>query len=142
MIQTKKVVLRLECTACKVKHQLTLKRCKHFELGGDKKQVRLYFGLAFKRCKAAFAEGSSTERCVVKDDDCVQDDDCLRKKWLLTITRGELPSLSKPDPRLHSIDIGNRTRKGNRQHREGACGSFVFLPTDGRCNSCAPHVYS
>jgi large subunit ribosomal protein L44e len=36
--QTKKVVLRLECTSCKVKHQITLKRCKHFELGGDKKQ--------------------------------------------------------------------------------------------------------
>ena len=30
---TKKVVLRLECTACKTKHQLALKRCKHFELG-------------------------------------------------------------------------------------------------------------
>jgi ribosomal protein L44E len=38
--QTKKVVLRLECTSCKTKHQLALKRCKHFELGGDKKQVR------------------------------------------------------------------------------------------------------
>jgi hypothetical protein len=36
--QTKKVVLRLECTVCKIKHQLTLKRTKHFELGGDKKQ--------------------------------------------------------------------------------------------------------
>ncbi|ODO11296.1 60S ribosomal protein L44 [Cryptococcus amylolentus CBS 6273] len=35
---TKKVVLRLECTSCKTKHQLSLKRCKHFELGGDKKQ--------------------------------------------------------------------------------------------------------
>ncbi|ODV97347.1 hypothetical protein PACTADRAFT_74873 [Pachysolen tannophilus NRRL Y-2460] len=35
---TKKVVLRLECVACKTKAQLTLKRCKHFELGGDKKQ--------------------------------------------------------------------------------------------------------
>ncbi|OJJ01476.1 hypothetical protein ASPVEDRAFT_28135 [Aspergillus versicolor CBS 583.65] len=34
---TKKVVLRLECTACKTKKQLSLKRCKHFELGGDKK---------------------------------------------------------------------------------------------------------
>ncbi|KAG0161624.1 hypothetical protein PDIDSM_9159 [Penicillium digitatum] len=34
---TKKVVLRLECTACKSKKQLALKRCKHFELGGDKK---------------------------------------------------------------------------------------------------------
>ncbi|KAG8687454.1 40s ribosomal protein L44e [Ceratobasidium sp. 394] len=30
---TKKVVLRLECTVCKYKMQLALKRCKHFELG-------------------------------------------------------------------------------------------------------------
>ncbi|KAF9955983.1 40s ribosomal protein L44e [Mortierella alpina] len=35
---TKKVVLRLECQVCKYKHQIALKRCKHFELGGDKKQ--------------------------------------------------------------------------------------------------------
>ncbi|PKS05760.1 hypothetical protein jhhlp_007589 [Lomentospora prolificans] len=34
---TKKVVLRLECVKCKTKAQLALKRCKHFELGGDKK---------------------------------------------------------------------------------------------------------
>merc|ERR1711977_812900 len=34
---TRKNVLRLECTACKTKAQLALKRCKHFELGGDKK---------------------------------------------------------------------------------------------------------
>ncbi|KAJ8663538.1 60S ribosomal protein L44 [Lichtheimia ornata] len=34
---TKKIVLRLECTACKYKMQLPIKRCKHFELGGDKK---------------------------------------------------------------------------------------------------------
>ncbi|CED82210.1 60s ribosomal protein l44 [Phaffia rhodozyma] len=34
---TKKVVLRLECSVCKYKMQMTLKRCKHFELGGDKK---------------------------------------------------------------------------------------------------------
>ncbi|KAI0102377.1 60S ribosomal protein L42 [Nemania sp. FL0031] len=34
---TKKVVLRLECNGCKAKKQLPLKRCKHFELGGDKK---------------------------------------------------------------------------------------------------------
>ena len=34
---TKKVVLRLECVNCKTKAQLSLKRCKHFELGGDKK---------------------------------------------------------------------------------------------------------
>merc|ERR1711931_266217 len=35
---TKKVVLRLECTKCKARKQLPLKRCKHFELGGDKKR--------------------------------------------------------------------------------------------------------
>jgi large subunit ribosomal protein L44e len=34
---TKKIVLRLECSVCKKKHQNTLKRCKHFELGGEKK---------------------------------------------------------------------------------------------------------
>ena len=41
--QTKKVVLRLECSSCKAKHQLVLKRCKHFELGGDKKVSLLVF---------------------------------------------------------------------------------------------------
>jgi ribosomal protein L44 len=34
---TKKVVLRLECTVCKYRSHLALKRCKHFELGGEKK---------------------------------------------------------------------------------------------------------
>jgi large subunit ribosomal protein L44e len=34
---TKKIVLRLECTVCGHKKQQTLRRCKHFELGGDKK---------------------------------------------------------------------------------------------------------
>lgn len=35
---TKKVVLKLECIVCKTKTQMALKRCKHFELGGEKKQ--------------------------------------------------------------------------------------------------------
>jgi large subunit ribosomal protein L44e len=34
---TKKIVLRMECTDCKHRTQLALKRCKHFELGGQKK---------------------------------------------------------------------------------------------------------
>jgi len=34
---TKKIVLRLECTECGYKVQQQIKRCKHFELGGDKK---------------------------------------------------------------------------------------------------------
>ena len=37
---TKKIVLRLECTVCKYKQQLALKRCKHFELGGEKSTCR------------------------------------------------------------------------------------------------------
>eukprot|EP00871_Galdieria_phlegrea_P005292 jgi/Galph1/5764/GphlegSOOS_G4341.1 len=36
---TKKIVLRLECVDCHRKTQHTLKRCKHFELG-DQKKVR------------------------------------------------------------------------------------------------------
>ena len=35
---TKKIVLRMECTECKYRKQVPLKRCKHFELGGDKKR--------------------------------------------------------------------------------------------------------
>nr|CAG4648452.1 EOG090X0NTN [Moina brachiata]SVE93426.1 EOG090X0NTN [Moina brachiata] len=35
---TKKIVLRMECAECKHRKQLPLKRCKHFELGGDKKR--------------------------------------------------------------------------------------------------------
>merc|ERR1712018_752774 len=35
---TKKIVLRMECTECKSRKQIPIKRCKHFELGGDKKR--------------------------------------------------------------------------------------------------------
>nr|CAI9699673.1 unnamed protein product [Rangifer tarandus platyrhynchus] len=37
---TKKIVLRLECVEpnCRAKRILAIKRCKHFELGGDKKR--------------------------------------------------------------------------------------------------------
>uniref|UniRef100_A0A3B4B821 Ribosomal protein L36a n=1 Tax=Periophthalmus magnuspinnatus TaxID=409849 RepID=A0A3B4B821_9GOBI len=44
---TKKIVLRLECVEpnCRSKRMLAIKRCKHFELGGDKK--RKVCGLAF-----------------------------------------------------------------------------------------------
>ena len=34
---TRKIVLRLECNTCKHKKQNVMKRCKSFELGGDKK---------------------------------------------------------------------------------------------------------
>lgn len=30
--------MKLECVECKTKAQLALKRCKHFELGGERKQ--------------------------------------------------------------------------------------------------------
>merc|ERR1712127_1180416 len=35
---TKKIVLRMECSECKYRKQLPIKRCKHFELGGDRKK--------------------------------------------------------------------------------------------------------
>lgn len=35
---TKKIVLRMECSECKHRNQLAIKRCKHFEIGGDKKR--------------------------------------------------------------------------------------------------------
>jgi large subunit ribosomal protein L44e len=35
---TKKIVLRMECSECKYRKQLAIKRCKHFEIGGDKKR--------------------------------------------------------------------------------------------------------
>merc|ERR1711862_1029427 len=35
---TRKIVLRMESTECKLRKQLAIKRCKHFELGGDKKK--------------------------------------------------------------------------------------------------------
>ena len=44
---TKKVVLKLECTKCKAKSMLPIKRCKHFELcdankKGGKKSEGMY----------------------------------------------------------------------------------------------------
>tara|TARA_B100000405_G_scaffold131573_1_gene92075 strand:+ start:6526 stop:6678 length:153 start_codon:yes stop_codon:yes gene_type:complete len=34
---TKKIVLRLQCNTCKAVCMHPIKRCKHFEIGGDKK---------------------------------------------------------------------------------------------------------
>ncbi|CAD6223635.1 unnamed protein product [Miscanthus lutarioriparius] len=34
---TKKIVLKLQCQSCKHYSQHAIKRCKHFEIGGDKK---------------------------------------------------------------------------------------------------------
>merc|ERR1712154_715122 len=35
---TRKIVLKMECQECKYRKQLAIKRCKHFELGGDKRK--------------------------------------------------------------------------------------------------------
>uniref|UniRef100_T1K579 60S ribosomal protein L44 n=1 Tax=Tetranychus urticae TaxID=32264 RepID=T1K579_TETUR len=35
---TKKIVLRMECTDCKYRNQVPIKRCKHFEIGGEKRR--------------------------------------------------------------------------------------------------------
>ncbi len=34
---TKKIVLNLQCQQCKTRHMHAIKRCKHFEIGGEKK---------------------------------------------------------------------------------------------------------
>lgn len=34
---TKKIVLNLQCQSCKTRHMHAIKRCKHFEIGGEKK---------------------------------------------------------------------------------------------------------
>mmetsp|Transcript_34547 Transcript_34547/g.87352 ORF Transcript_34547/g.87352 Transcript_34547/m.87352 type:complete len:102 (-) Transcript_34547:79-384(-) len=39
---TKKIVLRLACAECKQTCMKGLKRCKHFEIGGDKKTKGAY----------------------------------------------------------------------------------------------------
>lgn len=62
---TKKIVLRLECVEpnCRSKRMLAIKRCKHFELGGDKKRkvgiwvVELDHVCSMKSdCKGALSE--------------------------------------------------------------------------------------
>ena len=39
---TKKIVLRLQCNTCKAVCMHPIKRCKHFELGANKKEPGLY----------------------------------------------------------------------------------------------------
>lgn len=41
----------MECTECKYRKQIPLKRCKHFELGGDKKRKvsKNMFGKIFEQ---------------------------------------------------------------------------------------------
>merc|ERR1712029_630426 len=50
---TRKIVLRMECVECKLRMQLAIKRCKHFELGGDKKKkgqmIQFYFLLILNK---------------------------------------------------------------------------------------------
>ena len=46
----------MECTECKYRKQIALKRCKHFELGGDKKRKvtkSACICVVIKHCKVA-----------------------------------------------------------------------------------------
>ena len=74
---TKKVVLRLECTNCKTKAQLALKRCKHFELGyvkiaghEDAERILMQFAVVTRRPRVPLL----CSRCVHPDQG-VRDDD-------------------------------------------------------------------
>lgn len=57
---TKKIVLRMECTKCKAKKQLALKRCKHFELGYvlfRSVVLPFYLGVTSTDCNLFFYSG-------------------------------------------------------------------------------------
>jgi hypothetical protein len=71
---TKKVVLKMECTECKYKKQVALKRCKHFELGGDKKKkVRKYYYSFMLACKNMRAFVAAAGFCyIILVFDCLQ----------------------------------------------------------------------
>ncbi|KAH0500419.1 60S ribosomal protein L36a [Microtus ochrogaster] len=65
---TKKIVLRLECVEpnCRSKRMLAIKRCKHFELGGDKKRKVLSFeiGLTCRgNCELTVPQGILNSNC-------------------------------------------------------------------------------
>lgn len=48
----------MECSDCKYRKQLALKRCKHFELGGDKKRKVCYELLFMLIIKSTFILGN------------------------------------------------------------------------------------
>lgn len=55
----------MECTECKYRKQIPLKRCKHFELGGDKKRkVRVFWSFLewFIYEQSNFIKWGSTKR--------------------------------------------------------------------------------
>jgi len=66
----------MECTECKYRKQIPLKRCKHFELGGDKKR---------KVCIGCIRSNSCPRRIVLQikeyqtSDQDVEVDD--KKAW-------------------------------------------------------------
>ena len=49
----------MECSSCKKKAQKPLKRCKHFELGGDKKRKVHYSTFDFILINAFFLSGTN-----------------------------------------------------------------------------------
>ena len=74
---TKKVVLRLECTQCKTKAQLALKRCKHFELGyaqidslEDRERMLIRLAVVTRRPRVPLL----CSRCVHSDQGVWDDD--------------------------------------------------------------------
>ena len=67
---TKKIVLRLECVEpnCRSKRMLAIKRCKHFELGGDKKRKVCNYGVkgtifSIWFCNVERKESEVTQSC-------------------------------------------------------------------------------
>ncbi|TNY24644.1 S-adenosyl-L-methionine-dependent methyltransferase [Rhodotorula diobovata] len=90
---TKKVVLRLECTVCKYKMQMSLKRCKHFELGGDKKQK----GQALQDGRRAVGLSWAPRRMLVRAARSLV---CFPRplQLQLQLSRAARPAMSAPAP--------------------------------------------
>ncbi|KII66788.1 hypothetical protein RF11_15254 [Thelohanellus kitauei] len=65
---TKKIVLKLECTECKCKKQIKLKRCKHFELGGDKRKKPGHMGIIYVVELRFYFNGVVIKDCLVTMD--------------------------------------------------------------------------
>ena len=87
---TKKIVLRLECTACKAKKQLALKRCKHFELG---------YVLPY-----TFDLPGTNKSIVVTRRPRVL---LLCSKFAISLFGSGFPALHRPQLRRRAYDIGN-----------------------------------
>ena len=123
---TKKVVLRLECTACKTKAQLAISRCKHFELGYVNKYALREEEQHTNRNTAVTRKPRVRHWCSERLTDCI----CVSGLWhgCATVYCGDLPininnkSLLEIRPLLLLASFGGCDQSSQ-------CSSFEFCLT-------------